>query len=324
MTKMEKIQKISLQEIDLSDETFSVNFMPNLQRLRASIDEVGLIQPVLLRKKQDGYQIVSGFRRISILEDLGCPDSLARIIDEKELGDLQLFSSSLHENLTTRGFNAVEMAIALEKLIQQFRVGPGVIVKKYLPLFNLESDEKILKTYLSLAQMEEGIKGYVLREEVSRTHIRRLATYSSEDRLALFALFSPLKSGENRLREMFSLLDEISKRDRLPVREIVDRPEIQAILLHKELTASQRTERVKKILMDLRYPRMHAMEETFENKKRDLNLPPRVSLSHSPFFEGKGLRIEFQFETLDEYRSILSSLDGFVNKREFLEMIQDI
>ena len=322
MAQMNTIQVIPLQQIDLSDETFSVNFMPDLQNLRASIDEVGLIQPALLRKKQDGYQIVSGFRRISILKDLGRPDSLARIIDEKELEDLQLFSSSLHENLTTRGFNAVEMAIALEKLIQQFRVDPGVIVKKYLPLFNLESDEKILNTYLSLARMEEEIKGYVLREEVSRTNIRKLAIYSSEDRLALFALFSPLKLGENRLREMLTLLDEISKRDRLTVREIVDRPEIQAILSHKELTASQRTERMKKILMDLRYPRMAVLEETFERKKRNLGLPSRVSLSHSPFFEGKELKIEFQFETVEQFQSIVSSLSSLVGKRELKELIE--
>ena len=319
---MNTIQVIPLQQIDLSDETFSVNFMPDLQRLRASIDEVGVIQPALLRKGQDRYQIVSGFRRISILRELGRPDILARIIDEKELGDLQLFSSSLHENLTTRGFNAVEKAIALEKLIQQFQVAPGVVVKKYLPLFNLESDEKILKTYLSLARMEEEIKGYVLREEVSRTNIRKLATYSSEDRLALFALFSPLKLGENRLREMLTLLDEISKRDRLTVREIVTRPEIQAILSHRELTPSQRTERLKKILMDLRYPRMHALEETFERKKRELNLPSRVSLSHSPFFEGKGLKIEFQFETVEGYQLIISSLSALARKKEFQEILE--
>jgi len=162
-----------------------------------------------------------------------------------------------------------------------------------------------------------------LKEEVSRTNIRKLATYSSEDRLALFALFSPLKLGENRLREMLTLSEEISKRDRLSVREIVDRAEIQATLSHKELTASQRTERVKKILMDLRYPRMHTLEETFERKRRDLNLPSGVSLFHSPFFEGKGLKIEFQFETLEDYQTVLSSLSQLADKKEFQEMIDN-
>jgi hypothetical protein len=140
--------------------------------------------------------------------------------------------------------------------------------------------------------------------------------------LALFALFSPLKLGENRLREMFSLLDEISKRDRLRVREIVDWPEIQAILLHKELTASQRTERVKKILMDLRYPKLHELEETFNRKRRSLDLPSQVSLSHSPFFEGKELKIEFQFETVEQFQSIVSSLSSLVSNRELKELIE--
>jgi ParB-like chromosome segregation protein Spo0J len=48
---MKPIQSIPLQQIDLSDDTFSVNYLPDLQKLRTSIEEVGLIQPVLLRKK---------------------------------------------------------------------------------------------------------------------------------------------------------------------------------------------------------------------------------------------------------------------------------
>jgi ParB family chromosome partitioning protein len=130
---METIQRIPISQIDLTDETFSVNFMPDLRSLRASIEEIGVIQPALLKERQDRYQIVSGFRRISILKNLGRPELLARTIGEKELEDLQLFSSALHENMTTRGFNPVETSIAFEKLIREFRVDPGVVVKKYLP-----------------------------------------------------------------------------------------------------------------------------------------------------------------------------------------------
>jgi ParB/RepB/Spo0J family partition protein len=322
MAKMKAIQKVPLQQIDLSDETFSVNFMPNLRRLRSSIEEMGLIQPVLLRKNPDGYQIVCGFRRTSIMKELGSSDILSMVLnDNEEEDDVQLFSISLYENLTTRGFNTVEKAIALDKLVHQFHIDPVVVIKKYLPLFDLEPDEKILKTYFSLAKMEEEIQIYVLKEEVSRTNIRRIAAFSSEDRSALLSLISPLKLGENRLREILTFLEEITKRDKLAVREIVKRPEIRAILSHQELTPSQKTERMKKVLMDLRYPRMHHRVERFETKKRDLNLPASISLSHSPFFEGKELKIEFQFETVEEYRSIISSLSKLADKMEFRDLI---
>jgi len=106
------------------------------------------------------------------------------------------------------------------------------------------------------------------------------------------------------------------------VQEVVDRREIEAILSEKETSPSQKTERVKKVLMDYRYPRMSRIEERFERKKRELNLPPNVSLHHPPFFEGRGLKIEFQFETMDEYRSVISSL-SLLDKTELEEMLQE-
>ena len=322
IAEMKTIQKIPISHIDLADKTFSVNFMADLHRLRSSIEEIGLIQPVLLRKKQNEYQIICGFRKISIIKEMGGSDILSMVLDEEEKDDLRLFLVSLHENLTTRGFNTIEKAIALDKLVHQFHIDSVTVIKKYLPLLDLEADEKILNTYLSLIQMEDEIKLYVLKEEVSRTNIRRISSFSSKDRMALLSLISPLKLGENRLREILTFLEEITKRDRLTIREIVKRPEIQAILSHQELTPSQRADKMKKALLGLRYPQMHTMETKFEKKRKELNLPPNVSLQHQPFFEGKGLKMEFQFETVDEYRSMLSSLSKLTDKKEFKEILQ--
>jgi ParB family chromosome partitioning protein len=315
------IRKIPLDQIDLSDETFSVNFMPDLQRLQSSIEEVGLIQPVLLREKANGYQIVCGFRRISVFQELKRSEIESKVFKQGEMEDFQLFSLSLHENLTARGFNTVEKAIALDKLVSCFRVDPTLAVRTYLPLFSLESHEKILNTYLSLARMEDELKRYVLKEEVSRSNIRKLSALTPEDREALLSFLPSLKLGENRLREVLNLLDEISRREGLTVKEILRKEDLQKILSQTDLTPSQRTERVKKVLMNLRYPRMHRREEEFEKKRRALNLPPALSLNHPLFFEGKGLKMEFQFETMEEYQGILAFLSLLVDKKEFQEML---
>jgi len=319
---MRPIEKIPLQQIDLSDETFSVNYLPDLQRLRSSIEQIGMTQPVLLRKKLGGYQMICGFRRISVMKELEKSEIESRVFEEKEMDEFHLFFLSLQENLTTRGFNIVEEAMALEKLIHHFQIHPDTVIHTFLPLFSLETNEKILNTYLSLARMEDEVKTYVLKEGVSRSNIRRLSTLTSEDRIAVLSLISPLKLGENRLREALTLLEEISRRDQCSTREIVRRPEIQAILSQKELTPLQKAERVKKILKAHRYPRMHQLEEAFEKSKKKLNLPSRLSLHHQPFFEGKGLKVEFQFETMEEYRTILSALSQLMNKEEFREILQ--
>jgi hypothetical protein len=142
--------------------------------------------------------------------------------------------------------------------------------------------------------------------------------------MAALSLISPLKLGENRLRELLTLLEEMSRRNHATVKEIAGRPEIQAILSQKELTPSQKTERVKKVLTDLRYPKLNQMEKAFDKKRKDLNLPPNISLHHPPFFEGKRLKIEFQFETLDEYKTTLKSLSSLPDKREFEEILQSV
>jgi len=319
---MKTIKRIPLHQIDLADETFSVNFMADLGRLRSSIEQLGLVQPVLLRERRDRYQIICGFRRISVFHQLGHREIEARVFEETGTDDFRLFSISLHENLTTRGFNTVEKAIALEKLVHHFQMDSIVVAKSFLPLFSLEPNEKILNTYLSLAQMEDEVKRYVLKAGVSRFNIRIFSAFTPEDRRALLSLISPLKLGENHLREILTFIEEISRADGCEVREIVARPEVKAVLSQKELTPSQRTERMRRVLMDFRYPRMRQWEQKFAEKRRGLDLPSSVWIHHLPFFEGTGLRVEFQFKTAEEYRSILSSLSLLSEKKEFEEMIQ--
>jgi ParB/RepB/Spo0J family partition protein len=320
---MGPIQKIPLHAIDFSDQTFSVNFLPDLARLRSSIQEVGLLHPVLLRETSNRYQIVSGFRRLSVFQELDYHEIDSRVFCGREQDDLKLFSLSLHENLTTRGFNSVEKSIVLEKLVFHFRIDPSAVIRQYLPLLDLETNEKIMNTFLSLARMEEEVKTYVLREEVSRSNIRRLAGLSADDRKATHVLLASLKLGENSLREILTLLEETAKREKSRVKEILDRPDIQAVLLHPELTSTQKTERVKKVLLHLRYPRLRQLEEEFEKKKMDLNLPSHISLSHPPFFEGKGLRIGFQFYSMEEYESALSALSDLAGAKSFQEIMKD-
>jgi ParB/RepB/Spo0J family partition protein len=324
MIEMKTIQKFPLQQIDLLDDTFSVNYLPDLQKLRSSIEEIGLIQPVLLKKKLGGHQIICGFRRISLMKELGKSEIESKVFEEKEMDEFQLFSLSLHENLTTRGLNAVEKAIALDKLIHRFQIDPGAVIKTFLPLFSLEPNEKILNTYLSLAQMEDEIKTYVLKEEVSRSNVRKLSALTPDDRMAVFSLISRLKLGENRLREVLTLLEEISRRSQSTEKDIIYRPGIQEILSQKELTPSQKTERIKKVLTDLRYPKLNQLEREFGEKRRDLNLPSNIWLHHSPFFEGKRIKIEFQFETMEDYQIILKSLSSLPDMKEFEEMIENL
>jgi len=106
------------------------------------------------------------------------------------------------------------------------------------------------------------------------------------------------------------------------VREMIALREIQTVLSHQDLTPSQRAEKVKKVLLNLRYPKLHQLQETFETKRKELNLPAGLSLQPPAFFEARGMKIEFQFETIEEYQSLVSSLFLLQEKEEFQEMLR--
>jgi len=201
--KMTLIEKIPLQEIDLADDTFSVNFMPDLERLRFSIEEVGLIQPTLLRKRPGKHQIVCGFRRIAVLREKGSPAVEGSVVEEDD--EFRLFCLSLHDNLTTRGLNAVEKAIALDKLIYRFRIDRSAVITKFLPLFSLETNEKILDTFLSLARMEDEVKRY--GENVFRIPVGH--TFLVQETKKHNAVFGVEKSGHICVPKFFWFDDAI-------------------------------------------------------------------------------------------------------------------
>jgi hypothetical protein len=141
--------------------------------------------------------------------------------------------------------------------------------------------------------------------------------------MSLASALSLLKLGENRLKEMLILLEEVSKRDHLTIREIFQKSEIQNILGQKETTPSQKTEQLKKVLLTIRYPKRHQLEQSFEQKRRSLDLPPHAVIDHSPHFEDKSLKITFQFKTMEEYRSILSAFTQLTDSKELEEMIRN-
>jgi len=318
---MKSIQKTPLETIDLSDETYSIRFMTDAEDLQSSIGEVGLIQPVLLKETPQGFQVVSGFRRIAALRGLGFQEVDSSVTEETD--GLKLFTLALHENVMGRGLNAVEKAIALDKLIHQFHVDRAAAIRDFLPLLSLETHEKILNTFLSLSRMEDEVKRFVLEEEVSRSNIRILSTFHPEDRIALLRPLSSLKLGENRLREVLTLLDEISRRDRVRIKEILLNPAIQTALSHGEWTPSQKMEQFKRTLLQLRYPRRFHSEEEFRQRRANLQLPPGVALDHASNFEGKKLKMELQFESVEDLRAILSALNNLADRKELEEILRN-
>ena len=92
----------------------------SLKELAASIKEIGIIQPLTLRRLEDDkYQIISGERRYRAAKMAGVETVPAYI---REANDTELTEMALIENIQREDLNAIEIALTLRKLIDQYNL----------------------------------------------------------------------------------------------------------------------------------------------------------------------------------------------------------
>jgi hypothetical protein len=304
---MHTVEQISLSRIDVNDATFLITFLPDLEPLMASLKLVGLLEPLILREKADGtYQIVCGFKRAEALRHLAVSEAAAFVYPQGELDNLQALVLAIGHNIT-RPFNLVEKAQAVEKLLD-FGVPEREVIDGYLPLFALQPHMSMLKQVRDLWALERGVREYLVREGLSLTAAARLLDLGQEDQKAILPLLLALRPGENRVKEIISFLREISLRDGVPLSSLLTREDIGELLADTQTPRPQRLEQLRRIVKQMRFPLLTAMEERFAAYKRSLALPPQISFQPPPFFEGEEFRMELRFKDFKEFRELVASL----------------
>lgn len=132
----------------------------SLEELAQSIRSQGVIQPIVLRPKNEGYEIVAGERRWRATQLAGLQEIPAIV---RDIPDETAVAVALIENIQRRDLNAIEEASALQRLIMEFHlthqevadaVGKSrTLVTNLLRLLKLNPDVRVL---VEKGQLEMG------------------------------------------------------------------------------------------------------------------------------------------------------------------------
>lgn len=90
-----------------------------LEELLASIKEKGVIQPIIVRPKEEGYELIAGERRWRAAKQLGLTHLPAII---KDVDDAEALQLALIENLQRQDLNPLEEAVAYQRLLNEFNL----------------------------------------------------------------------------------------------------------------------------------------------------------------------------------------------------------
>ena len=127
LPKAEKgLEQVSLADLKVSEYQPRKYIDPEaIAELAASIAEKGVLQPLLVRKVESGYEIVAGERRFRAAKKAGL-STVPVVI--KELNDQETLEIAIIENLQREDLNPIEEALAYEKL-KEFGLNQEAIAK---------------------------------------------------------------------------------------------------------------------------------------------------------------------------------------------------
>lgn len=150
-------------------------FVPEkLEELAASIREKGIIQPLVVRKKADHYELIAGERRWRAAQKAGLREVPVVIQDVSDDTALEM---ALIENIQREDLNAVEEAEAYYALQEKFSLSQEELAKR------VGKDRSTVANSLRLLKLPTEIKRDIVEDRLSMGHARALLALDSPEQM---------------------------------------------------------------------------------------------------------------------------------------------
>ena len=139
-----------------------------LAALAASIRTNGVIQPIVVRKVDGGYQIIAGERRWRAAQRIGMSRVPIVVRDVPAGDERQLLELALVENIQREGLNPIEEADAYRRLSEEFQLSHEAIATA------VGKDRTSVANYVRLLKLPDEVRAEVADGRLSMGHARAL------------------------------------------------------------------------------------------------------------------------------------------------------
>jgi ParB family transcriptional regulator, chromosome partitioning protein len=144
----------------------------SIDELAVSIKNQGIIQPITVRKTDEGFQLISGERRLRAAKIAGLTEIPAYI---REVEDIDLLELALVENIQRENLNAIEVAHSFQRLIEECGITQDQLSDK------VGKKRTTITNYLRLLKLPPSIQIGIRDHKISMGHARSLINIPSEN-----------------------------------------------------------------------------------------------------------------------------------------------
>jgi len=173
-----------------------------LQELANSIKEFGILQPLLVQKKDEHYEIIAGERRWRAAKLAGLVEVPVLI---REYDKQRTMEIALIENVQRADLNPIEEAMAYQRLIQEFELTQEEIANR------VSKNRATITNSMRLLKLDQRVQQFLVDGQISSGHARALLG---------------LEDGEKQYQAAKKIIQEsLSVRDTEKLVKLLNRPE---------------------------------------------------------------------------------------------------
>ncbi len=197
----EVIQELSLNELRPNPYQPRKNFdQESIDELRSSIEEHGILQPLVVRKSIKGYEIVVGERRFRAAKDAKL-ETVPAVV--RELSDQQMMEMAILENLQREDLNPIEEALAYQTLMEKLSITQEEVAKR------LGKSRPHIANHIRLLSLPPAIQELISSGKISMGHGRALLGLRQKAKLP--ALVEKVVKENLNVRQLEKLIQQLNE-----------------------------------------------------------------------------------------------------------------
>ena len=183
----------------------------SLLELADSIKQFGVLQPLIVRKRDDYYEIIAGERRWRAAKMAGIKEIPVII---KDFTEQEVLEIALIENIQREDLNPIEEAMAFKKLLTEFNLKQDEVAER------VSKSRTAVTKSLRLLKLDERVQQMVIDDMISTGHARALLAI--EDTELQFTLANKIFDEKLSVRETESLIKSIKNPKQPKTKKVVE------------------------------------------------------------------------------------------------------
>lgn len=180
----------------------------SLLELADSIKQYGVLQPLLVRKRKDYYEIIAGERRWRAAKLAGIKEIPVII---KDYSEQEVVEIALIENIQRENLNPIEEAMAFKKLLTEFHLKQDEVAER------VSKSRTAVTNSMRLLKLNEKVQQMIIDDMISTGHARALLAIDDLEQQHLLAV--KIFDEKLSVRETEKLIKDIKKPKEQPKQE---------------------------------------------------------------------------------------------------------